>query len=87
MAHAGTPTGLAKQPATSTINGLWQALLVAVVLFALVAGMVFVATNLAAKGFRSSRRPTKDTTRSRGLRGGSHPGSGRQQLQPGRAGP
>ena len=50
MAHAGTPTDLAKQPATSTINGLWQALLVAVALVALVAGMVFVATNLAAKG-------------------------------------
>jgi hypothetical protein len=50
MAHAGTPTDLAKQPATSTINGLWQAVLAAVVFFALVAGMVFVATNLAAKG-------------------------------------
>ena len=50
MAHAGTPTDLAKQPATSTTNGLWQALLVAVVLVALVAGMVIVGTSLAAKG-------------------------------------
>ena len=49
MAYAGTPTGLAKQPATSTPNGLWQALLVAVVLVALVAGMVIVGTSLAAK--------------------------------------
>ena len=50
MAHAGTPTDLAKQPATSTPNGLWQALLVAVVLVALVAGMVIVGTSLAARG-------------------------------------
>jgi hypothetical protein len=49
MAHAGTPTDLAKQPATSSTNGLWQALLAATVALALVAGMVFVATNLAAK--------------------------------------
>ena len=50
MAHAGTPTDLAKQPATSTINGLWQALLVAVALVALVAGTIIVGTSLAAKG-------------------------------------
>ena len=50
MAHAGTPTDLAQQPATSPTNGLWQALLVAAALFALVAGMVLVGTNLAAKG-------------------------------------
>ena len=50
MAHAGTPTNLAKQPATMNLNGLWQALLAAVVLFAVVAGMVFIGTNLAAKG-------------------------------------
>jgi len=50
MAHAGNPTGLAKQPATSTTNGLWQALLVAVVLIALVEGMVIVSAGLAAKG-------------------------------------
>ena len=49
MAHAGTPTDLAKQPATSTVNGPWQALLVAIVLVALVAGMVIVGTSLAAK--------------------------------------
>jgi len=49
MAHAGTPTNLAKQPAAATLNGLWQALLAAVVLFALVAGMVFVGMNVAAK--------------------------------------
>ena len=50
MAHAGTPTDLAQRPATSTTNGLWQALLAAVVLFALVVGIVVVGTNLAAKG-------------------------------------
>ena len=50
MAHAGTPTDLAKQPATSTTNGLWQAFVVAIVLLALVAGMVIVGTNLASKG-------------------------------------
>ena len=50
MAHAGTPTDLAKQPATSTTNGLWQGLAAAIVLLALVAGMVAVATNLAAAG-------------------------------------
>ncbi|MFL5643667.1 MAG: hypothetical protein ACJ77V_03890 [Chloroflexota bacterium] len=50
MAHAGTPTDLAKQPATSTVNGLGQALLLAVMLVAFVAAIVFVATNIAAKG-------------------------------------
>jgi len=51
MAHAGTPTNLAMQPTTETLNGLWRALLAAVVLFALVAGMVFVGTNVAAKHY------------------------------------
>ena len=50
MAYAGTPTGLAKQPATSTLNGLWQAFLIMVVLFALAAATALVGTNLAAKG-------------------------------------
>jgi hypothetical protein len=49
MAYAGTPGNLAKQPATSTSNGLLQAVLAAVVLFALVAGMVFVGTSIASK--------------------------------------
>src|SRR4051812_17892292 len=48
MAYAGTQGNLAKQPATST-NGLLQAVLAAVVLFALVAGMVFVGTSIASK--------------------------------------
>ena len=70
MAHAGTPTGLAQRPATSTINGLWQALLAAVVLFALVAGTVFVGTNLAAKG---SVVPAEDRSYDQieGARGGT----------------
>ena len=50
MAHAGTPTDLAKQPATSTTNGPWQALLVAIALVAVVAVAAFVGTSLAAKG-------------------------------------
>ena len=50
MAHAGTPTDLAKQPATSTTNGLWQGLAAAIVLLALVAGMVAVTTSLSAAG-------------------------------------
>jgi hypothetical protein len=49
MAYAGTPGNLAKQPAASTSNGLLQAVLAAVVLFALVAGMVFVGTSIASK--------------------------------------
>ena len=49
MAHAGTPTDLAQQPATST-NGLWQALLAAIVLMAVVAGSVFIGTNVARIG-------------------------------------
>ena len=47
MAHAGTPTDLAKQPATST-NGLWQALLVVIVLIALVASRVAAPKSVAA---------------------------------------
>jgi hypothetical protein len=50
MAHAGTPTDLAKQPATSTTNGPWQAVLVAIALVAVVAVAAFVGTSLAAKG-------------------------------------
>ena len=48
MAHAGTATDLAKQPATSTINGLWQALLAVIVILAIGVGMVFVGTNVAS---------------------------------------
>ena len=48
MAHAGTPTDLAKQPATSTTNGLWQVLLAGIVILALAVGMVLVAANVAA---------------------------------------
>jgi len=49
MAHAGTPTDLAKQPATSTANGRWQVLIVAIVLVALGATVGIVGTRLAAK--------------------------------------
>ncbi len=48
MAHAGTPTDLAKQPATSTTNGLWQALLAVIMILAVGAGVVVISSNLAA---------------------------------------
>jgi len=48
MAHAGTPTNLTQQ-ATSTINGFWQALIAAVLVVALAAGIVAVGSTLAAK--------------------------------------
>jgi len=49
MAHAGTPTNLAQQPSTSTINVLWQAFLAAILVVALAAGVIAVSANLAAK--------------------------------------
>jgi hypothetical protein len=49
MAHAGTPTNLTKQPATSSFNGIWQALVAAILVLALAAGLVAVTSNLAAK--------------------------------------
>jgi hypothetical protein len=48
MAHAGTPTDLAKQPATSSTNGLWQALLAGIVILAIGAGMAFVISTAAS---------------------------------------
>lgn len=59
MAHAGTPTDLAKQPATSTTNGLWQTAAAAIVLLALVVGMVIVTSNLLAAS-KSSVAPAFD---------------------------
>jgi len=47
MAHAGTPADLAKQPATSTTNGPWQALLAMILFAALVASMVIIGANVA----------------------------------------
>ena len=44
MAHAGT-----KQPAISTVNGIWQAIVAAILVVALAAGVVAVTANLAAK--------------------------------------
>lgn len=58
MAHAGTPTDLAKQPATSTTNGLWQTAAAAIVLLALVVGMVIVTSSLVAS--RASVAPAVD---------------------------
>ena len=59
MAHAGTPTDLAKQPATSTTNALWQTAAAAIVLLALVVGMVIVASSLLAAS-KSSVAPAFD---------------------------
>jgi hypothetical protein len=58
MAHAGTPTDLAKQPATST-NGLWQTAAAAIVLLALVVGMIIVTSSLLAAS-KSSVAPAFD---------------------------
>jgi uncharacterized protein (DUF2062 family) len=49
MAHAGTPTDLSQQPATSSVNRLWQAAIAAILVVALAAGIVAAATTLAAK--------------------------------------
>ena len=56
MAHAGTPTDLAKQPATSITNGPLQAVLVAMALVALVAVAAFVGTSLARSKPSAARR-------------------------------
>ncbi len=58
MAHAGTPTDLAQQPATSTTNGLWQTAAAAIVLLALVVGMVIVTSSLLAS--KASIAPAAD---------------------------
>jgi hypothetical protein len=81
MAYAGTPGNVAKQPAASTTNGLLQALLAAVVLLALVAGTVFVATSLASKGsvVRTTGRSDAqiEAQRDATLLAGTRPVSGR----------
>ncbi len=46
MAHAGTQTDLAKQPATS--NGFWQLLVGMIAIVALAAAIVYVAGNMAS---------------------------------------
>ena len=58
MAHAGTPTDLAQQPATST-SGLWKTAAAAIVLLALVVGMVIVTSSLVAAS-KSSVLPAAD---------------------------
>jgi len=59
MAHAGNPTDLAKQPATSTSTGLWKTAFAAIVLLALVVGMVIVTSSLVAAN-KSSVLPAAD---------------------------
>ena len=49
MAHAGTPTDLTNQPTTPSAKGLWQAILAAILVLALAAGVIAVSANLAAK--------------------------------------
>jgi len=58
MAHAGTPTDLAQQPATSTTNGLWQALLAVIVILAIGAGVVMISSSFAAA--KGSPAPAAD---------------------------
>ena len=48
MAHAGTPTDLTKQP-TASASGIWRALIAAVLVLAMAAGIVAVGVNLAGK--------------------------------------
>jgi len=48
MAHAGTPTDLAKQPATSTTSGLWKALLAVIVVLAIGVGIAVMASAVAS---------------------------------------
>jgi hypothetical protein len=59
MAHAGTQTGLTTQPATTTPRGLWQAIIAAILVLALAAGMVAVTSNLVGK---TTAVPTTDHT-------------------------
>jgi hypothetical protein len=56
MAHAGTPTGLAKQPATS--SSLWKPLLTAIVILAIGFGLA-MATSLFI-GSRAASGPAVD---------------------------
>jgi hypothetical protein len=58
MAQAGTPTVQANQPATSSFNGLWQALLAMIAVLALGAAVI-VVSNIAAAN-RASAVPTVD---------------------------
>ena len=58
MAHAGTPTDLAQQPATST-SGLWKTAAAAIAVLALVVGMVIVTSSLVAAS-KSSVLPAAD---------------------------
>jgi len=46
MAHAGTPSDLAKQPTTSA-RGIWQAIVATVLVLAMVAAIVAVSLNVA----------------------------------------
>ena len=57
MAHAGTPTNLTDRPATSAIKGFWQAIIAAILILVLAAGVVAVTFNLAGK---TSAVPTTD---------------------------
>ncbi len=57
MAHAGTPTDLAKQPATSsTWQGPWKALLVGIVVVAMAVGLV-LATSFVAGATKTTVVP------------------------------
>jgi hypothetical protein len=48
MAHATSPANLTKQPTTSTARGIWQAIVAAIVVVALAAGIA-VSANLATR--------------------------------------
>ena len=58
MAQAGTPTVQANQPAATSFNGLWQALLAVIAIVALGAAVI-VVSNMAAAN-RASAVPTVD---------------------------
>jgi hypothetical protein len=70
MAHAGTPTDLAKQPATSA-NGPWQALLAVIVILAIGVGMALIASTVATS--RGITAPAADGSYNEveALRGGT----------------
>ena len=65
MAHAGTPTDLTKQPATSTARGVWQAIVAAILVLALAAGVVAVSANLA----KTTAVPATNSTQIQGAPG------------------
>jgi len=46
MAHAGTPSSLTQQPTTSTIDGFWRAIMAAILVLVVAAGIVAVSANL-----------------------------------------